>query len=105
LLDIGCASGTFIELLRPRLTTAKFTGIDISAELIGLAAKTFAADTSCSFYVQDGLAHTPKRKYDVIIASGVLSMPEDFAEPHCKWLLTLKARANFVCLVVSTAEI
>ncbi|GBL37958.1 malonyl-[acyl-carrier protein] O-methyltransferase [Anaerolineaceae bacterium] len=94
LLDIGCASGAFIQLIRPRFAAAKFTGIDISAELIELAKKKFEADPNCSFYVQDALAYTPQNKYDVIIASGVLSIFEDFEEPLSKWLSWLESNGT-----------
>lgn len=94
LLDIGCASGAFIQLIRPRFAAAKFTGIDISAELIELAKKKFEADPNCSFYVQDALAYTPQSKYDVIIASGVLSIFEDFEEPLSKWLSWLESNGT-----------
>ncbi len=97
LLDIGCASGAFIQLIRPRFAAAKFTGIDISSELIELANKRFEADPNCSFYVRDALAHIPEIKYDVIIASGVLSIFEDFEEPLSKWLSWL-ASGGMLCV-------
>lgn len=85
MLDIGCAAGAFIELMSTRFPEAHYTGFDVSQELIELA-KNKLPEPNHKFIVADALTFFPEVKYEVIIASGVLSIFEDFEEPLAKWL-------------------
>jgi len=88
-LDIGCATGSFIRHMLAHYPGASYDGFDISPELIERAnAKN--GGQSCRFFVCDALAFAPKCKYDVIIASGVMSIYDDFRVPLEKWVQWLK---------------
>lgn len=88
-LDIGCASGSFIELMASAYNHAEFTGFDIAGELID-AAKERKIAAKANFFVSDALNFEPGREFDIIIASGVMSIFNDFTVPLGKWLSWLK---------------
>lgn len=85
MLDIGCATGAFIGLMNARFPNASYFGLDISTELVEMAKKSHDR-SNCSFFVADALAYSPQSRFDIIVASGVLSIYEDFREPLQKWL-------------------
>ncbi len=85
MLDIGCAAGAFIELMSTKFPEAHYTGFDVSAELIELAKKKLTK-LNHKFIVGDALTFSPEVKYEIIIASGVLSIFEKSEEPLTKWL-------------------
>ena len=89
LLDIGCAAGDFLQLVAENFPQAKISGFDISKELIEIAegkerlgkARLFTADLA---------SFSSTKKYDVICASGVMSIYENFEEPLTRWSDWLK---------------
>jgi trans-aconitate 2-methyltransferase len=89
-LDIGCASGSFIKLMSENYPEAEYTGFDISQELIDIAAKKLRRTVKANLEVSDVLDFTPKTEFDIIVASGVLSIFDDFSVPLKMWLRWLR---------------
>jgi trans-aconitate methyltransferase len=84
-LDIGCASGSLIRNLSPMLPSYNFTGFDISKDLIEHANK-HKEDKSSNFFVGDFNSIDFDKKFNLICASGVLSIFQEFEPPLKKWL-------------------
>lgn len=87
-LDIGCATGVLLEQLNDRFPGARCTGIDASAELIRRGRESLAT-RDIVLHVADAGVYEPDQAYDIVVASGVLSIWEDFAEPLERWLTWL----------------
>ena len=87
-LDIGCAAGALVRNLSRKLNNFNFTGFDISEDLIGFANKYRENDKS-NFLVGDFNSMNFDKKFDLITASGVLSIFQDLS-PLEKWLSWLK---------------
>ena len=87
-LDIGCATGKLISLIKENFPKAKGHGFDISKELILLAQNRNLNE--CDFFTADMLTYAPSQNFDLIMASGVLSIFDDFREPLLKWLDWMK---------------
>lgn len=71
-LDIGCGFGQLIPLLRhyyPEKSVTAYQGIDIVPEFITSCSAKFPA---YQFDIVDFLAWQPTRKFDLVIAAGVL---------------------------------
>ena len=94
LLDVGCAAGGFIDLMNSKFPEARYVGFDLSTEMIDSAKERFSQRPNCDFFLGDAASFTPKRKYDVIVASGVLSIFEDFELPLTTWLSWLEETGN-----------
>jgi trans-aconitate methyltransferase len=71
--------------MNKQFPAANYAGFDISSELIEMARQNHDLN-NCSFEVSDALKYIPDASFDIIIASGVLSIFEDFREPLQKWL-------------------
>ena len=84
-LDIGCATGALFRNLSPILVNYNLTGFDISKDLVDHANKS-NKDTSSNFFVGDFNSINFDKKFDLICASGVLSIFQDFEPPLKKWL-------------------
>lgn len=84
-LDIGCAAGAFIGQMSAEFPQYHYTGFDISSALIDLA-KAKNLPNNCEFFVGDAIGYQPQQHYDIVIASGVLSIFDDFRVPLKKWL-------------------
>ena len=78
ILDIGCADGLFSEAVKRRFTRALITGVDISETLTARARYRRIAD--CEFTTSDVISYKPDRKFNVIIASGILSAFQDYEQ-------------------------
>jgi trans-aconitate methyltransferase len=89
-LDIGCAAGAFIDLMGGRFPHAQYTGFDISEELIEIA-KSKRPEENFDFFVGDALKFHVDKEYDIIIASGIMSIFDDFTEPLNHWLSYLSS--------------
>jgi SAM-dependent methyltransferase len=68
-LDIGCASGRFIELLRDYDNRAAFTGIDIAENNILRGRKNYPDG---QFHFSDALEIKLAEHYDLVNATGVI---------------------------------
>jgi SAM-dependent methyltransferase len=67
-LDVGCASGRFIELLRHYGVEPDFTGVDVSAASVAHAC---AAYPQARFIAGDALDLTLDATFDLVNATGV----------------------------------
>ncbi|MCF7859969.1 MAG: class I SAM-dependent methyltransferase [Candidatus Cloacimonetes bacterium] len=63
-LDIGCGDGRVTDLISKRVPLGKVKGIDVSADMIDLAQKSFP---EISFEQADGATYSDDIKYDVIV--------------------------------------
>jgi len=84
-LDIGCASGSLVRNLSPLLSKYNLTGFDISKDLIEHANKLNKSKFS-NFFVGDFNYANFDKKFNLITASGVLSIFQEFEPPLKKWL-------------------
>jgi SAM-dependent methyltransferase len=75
-LDIGCGYGAFLEFLSSKgLSIKEYTGLDVSKEMI-VRAPVY----SFAYFMQEDIFDfSPKRKWDFVIANGILNlkMPGD----------------------------
>lgn len=75
ILDLGCASGRFIELLQKKFKKFSFTGVDIVPDQIELAKKNYPKHT---FFCRDILKFKVDKKYDLVNSTGVLLHEPNF---------------------------
>ena len=75
-LDIGCAKGEFIYYLKGYFPKLRFTGIDISAELISKARQEPRLQ-DVIFYVADAQDFNLIKFFDCVLMSGILSIFDD----------------------------
>ena len=84
-LDIGCANGIFVEAANKLFPEAKFSGFDINQKLIRMASERIT-ENNIIFFVSDIENLNPSEKYDIITASGILSIFDDYKLIIDKWL-------------------
>lgn len=89
-VDIGCANGTLIRGLTAAFPHARFVGIDTNTELLELARQS---SPTVEFTQADALSYEPRERFDMAVASGVLSIFEDFTVPLDRWLSWLNPGA------------
>ena len=96
ILMLGVAGGTALRTLSHLLPDAELTGIDLDAELIGLAEEEMSlSETGAHIEIADAYAwmKTNRRKFDVIIDDLYLAGDEDvFRAAECDggWLGLVK---------------
>ena len=73
-LDIGCASGRMVELLKCYTEQLSYTGVDISVENIERARTAYP---EAEFYLANGLDFNPNTTFSLVNATGVCQH-----EPH-----------------------
>ena len=88
ILDVGCANGVMIQALGDLYPNALKHGIDLSPELVAEAKSKLVC--GYQFVVADVITYKPDRKFDVIVASGIMSIFEDFITPLELWLSWLE---------------
>lgn len=69
-LDVGCAAGGFGKIIRRQIPDAKYTGIDISKDLIQVARQNGLS--GCDFLEFDGVTIPLKTSFDSVFSFGVL---------------------------------
>lgn len=74
-LDVGCASGRFIELIRQYSKDCHYTGIDLVPESIEIGRKIY---TNADFHVASGLDYETDKHFDLVNATGVFQHEPDF---------------------------
>src|SRR3989338_307547 len=79
-LDAGCAKGEFIWYLKDFFPQMRFTGFDISRELLMLAKKERKLQ-DVKFIVADAGHFDLNKKFDIVYMGGVLSIFDDFQRP------------------------
>jgi len=78
LLDIGCATGGFLKIVREYNKNIRYTGADISSAMIREAQKRFPKE---KFYLCDGIKlDFPDGSFDICMSFGVLHMTENWKE-------------------------
>jgi SAM-dependent methyltransferase len=84
-LDIGCANGEFLLALGKVFPEATTVGIDASERLIAMARER-AEGSRATFAVEDALTFRPDTPFDIVIASGILSVFDDIEHVLDLWL-------------------
>jgi SAM-dependent methyltransferase len=75
-LDVGCAAGSFSEIVKMYNKNLEYTGVDISASMIYEAKRRFPDD---SFFTCDGRTlDFPDNSFDIVLCFGVLHMTENW---------------------------
>ena len=74
LLDVGCGTGDYLQVMAPLITPGPAIGIDLSATLITAAQQRIAPETgNVSFQVGDAYdLPFPDRSFDRVVATQVL---------------------------------
>ena len=93
-LDLACASGIFANAFKSDWPTFKVKGIDLDSELIAKAKKDYP-NLEKSFFCENCRKMAGIEKFDVVHASGILSVFEDFEETLTEWLDLLSERGKF----------
>jgi SAM-dependent methyltransferase len=92
--DIGCGYGALLNYLRARGFDPFYKGLDISADMIGVAQRTHEHDRSSEFYV----AIEPRDVSDYSVASGIfnvrLSHPDSAWNDYMKETLDIMDRTS-----------
>lgn len=92
ILDIGCAQGVFLKHFKKYFKKSKLEGIDTSSELINRCKKLKILDSK--FYSKDFL--NLKKKYEIVIAAGILGYYDDFKKPLKKMISLTKKRGTLI---------
>jgi trans-aconitate methyltransferase len=80
LLDIGCAKGELIYLLKEEFPYIDYTGLEYDQGLISLATKEPSLK-DVDFVCGDARTFELGKVYDITVMSGVLSIFDDFETP------------------------
>ena len=89
LIDVGCASGTFLGALRQRFPAARLEGLELDEEMIALAEKRLAGK-DVNIIKGDAFGFKPAAPYDAVMASGIFSVFEDPLPALENWVSWLK---------------
>lgn len=84
--DIGCGLGDFFGFLRDRGHSVKYTGYDITPEMIDAARAKFPDPTAC-FEVRDILEEGLSGSFDYVVASGTFNIRVDDHDDFLKGML------------------
>ena len=89
-LDVGCATGEFLYYVRNQYSSDRFTGIDISPDMIKKAQAKMPLDT---FVCQNILSERPVEtsQYDIVTCTGVLQIFDDLEMPIERLLTYVKS--------------
>ncbi|MGE5417652.1 MAG: class I SAM-dependent methyltransferase [Acidobacteriota bacterium] len=79
-LDVGCAKGEFIYFLKEIYPNVKYTGLEISEQLLDMA-RLEPQLSGVEFLQGDARGFSLERKFDHALMSGVLSIFDDFERP------------------------
>jgi trans-aconitate methyltransferase len=84
-LDLACAGGIFANAFKDAFPTFEIKGIDLDSKLIAKAKQDYPALES-SFSCENCRKISSKEKFEVVHASGILSVFEDFEETLTEWI-------------------
>ncbi|MFG2799548.1 trans-aconitate 2-methyltransferase [Streptomyces pseudovenezuelae] len=91
--DLGCGPGNVTALLAARWPTARITGYDNSAEMLGKARVEYAGPTagggSLDFAHADVRTWAPGQPYDLIISNATLQWVPGHVERFADWIAGL----------------
>ncbi|MCP4649020.1 MAG: malonyl-ACP O-methyltransferase BioC [PVC group bacterium] len=79
ILDVGCGTGNFSQLLRTKFAQAKITGVDISEEMIQ-HAKIRCKQDDIKFIVADAERMDCCERFDLITSNATMQWFEDLPE-------------------------
>ena len=88
-LDIGCGSGHFLGAMSRFYPEADYVGIDLSDEMLQIAREQLA-QVRAQLLKKDAAAYQPEAPFDIEIASGILSIFEEFEPVLDEWISWLK---------------
>jgi SAM-dependent methyltransferase len=74
-LDVGCGNGYYIARLREFFPEKRYFGVDISPELVAIAAQRHP---TIAVTVSDFIAYAPNRRFDLIIMRFLVQHLKDF---------------------------
>ena len=83
-LDIGCATGNSLSIIKDLYPQTKLTGIDIDADLLSLARLKLGPTAQLEAISIE--SYQPNKNFQLIIASGVLSIFDDFSAMLNQWI-------------------
>lgn len=103
ILDYGCGKGDFYQYLKDRDIPVRYTGFDINANLVSLAAAKYP---ECRFSVFDIQIDSLNEDFDYIFLCGVFNLKLEGLEEtihtvlkklfkHCKIALVFNALSDF----------
>lgn len=72
LLDIGCGTGTLLELLESETGTSHLTGMDVSAGALGVAAQRVTCETVQASILDPNLTEQVPDRFDFVVIAAVL---------------------------------
>ena len=93
-LDLACAGGIFANAFKKDFPSFQIKGIDLDTKLIAKAKENYPGLES-SFSCDDCRKIPSNEKFDVIHASGILSVFEDFEEALTQWIDLLSENGKF----------
>ena len=98
-LELGCGTGTFLNLADKR-KAASYTGLDVSSEMLKLASKKKTEYVEPEFILNDleSFSQNTPQKYDVILASSFLHHLYDLEEGLNQIKSMLVEGGIFICL-------
>ena len=104
-LDIGCAKGEFLYLLKQKYPGLECYGIDYSQELLGMAKKEPLL-AQVQLVRGDARTFVLKKEFDITIMSGVLSIFDDISIPLATMVKhTAKNGTGFIFSAFSDGDI
>ena len=92
-LDLACAGGIFANAFKKDFPSFQIKGIDLDTKLIAKAKENYPgleSSFSCDDYEK-----LSNEKFDVIHASGILSVFENFEEALTQWIDLLSENGKF----------
>ena len=95
LLDIGCATGATLLLIRELFPTAELHGLELSPALIE-RAKENLQNYDVHLHSADAFSFEPEKPYDILIASGILAVFENPYPVLDKWLSWLTPKGKLI---------
>lgn len=79
IIDIGCGTGNYTEMLRDKFPFAEIKAVDISKEMVEIAREKLK-DKNVKFYVCDGEKLKGKQRYELITSNVCFQWFEDLDE-------------------------
>lgn len=75
LLDVGCADGRMLQAIAEQYPRASLAGFDYSQELVEQGRRILPSGVSLE--IGDAATYTTEERYDVVLASGLISIFDD----------------------------
>lgn len=95
LLDVGCANGELLYLLKKKFKNIKFTGADVREDLLLKAKKKLGNEIR---FIKKNIFQTfIKKKYDFVICSGVIGITDN-PKKFLSNLIKMKSKNGIIYL-------